>query len=89
MKNNQLRKYLKFDNVHKERLAHHKKILGNCGDHVFFDENIDIDQAIAQIKQNTRNYAKRQMTWIQRKETDAQKISYACTDEDLIRVLPN
>ena len=55
----------------------------------FFDENIDIDQAIAQIKQNTRNYAKRQMTWIQRKETDAQKISYACTDEELIRVLPN
>ena len=43
----------------------------------FFDENIDIDQAIAQIKQNTRNYAKRQMTWIQRKEPDAQKISYA------------
>ena len=55
----------------------------------FFDENIDIDQAIAQIKQNTRNYAKRQMTWIQRKEPDAQKISYACSDEKLMSVLPN
>lgn len=55
----------------------------------FFDENIDMDQAIAQIKQNTRNYAKRQMTWIQRKEPDAQKISYACSDEKLMSVLPN
>jgi tRNA dimethylallyltransferase len=55
----------------------------------FFDENIDINQAIAQIKQNTRNYAQRQITWIQRKESDAQKISYACTDEELIRALPN
>ena len=42
MKNNQLRKHLKFDNIHKKRLAHHKKILGNCGDDVFFDENIEI-----------------------------------------------
>ena len=42
MKNNQLRKHLKFENVHKKGLAHHKKILGNCGDHVFFDKNIEI-----------------------------------------------
>tara|TARA_B100000900_G_scaffold389984_1_gene383313 strand:- start:119 stop:670 length:552 start_codon:yes stop_codon:yes gene_type:complete len=42
MKNNQLRKHLKFDNIYKKRLAHHKKILGNCGDDVFFDENIEI-----------------------------------------------
>ena len=55
----------------------------------FFDENIDMNQAIAQIKQNTRNYAKRQMTWIQRKEPDAQKISYTCSDEKLMSVLPN
>jgi tRNA dimethylallyltransferase len=54
----------------------------------FFDENIDLDQAISQIKQNTRHYAKRQMTWIRRKETDAQKISYNCTDEELMAVLP-
>ena len=55
----------------------------------FFDENIDLDQAISQIKQNTRNYAKRQMTWIRRKETDAQNISYDCSDEELMAVLPN
>ena len=54
----------------------------------FFDENIDLDQAIAQIKQNTRHYGKRQMTWIRRKETDAQNISYDCTDEELMAVLP-
>ena len=42
MKNNQIRKHLKFENVHKKRLSHHKKILGNCGDHVFFDKNIEI-----------------------------------------------
>ena len=54
----------------------------------FFDENIDLDQAIAQIKQNTRHYAKRQMTWIRRKETDAQNISYDCTDEEFMAVLP-
>ena len=55
----------------------------------FFDGNIDLDQAISQIKQNTRNYAKRQMTWIRRKETDAQNISYDCSDEELMAVLPN
>lgn len=42
MKNNQLTKHLKFKNVHKKRLAYHKKILGNCGDNVFFDKNIEI-----------------------------------------------
>ena len=26
----------------QKRLAHHKKILGNCGDNVFFDKNIEI-----------------------------------------------
>lgn len=55
----------------------------------FFDGNIDLDLAISQIKQNTRNYAKRQMTWIRRKETDAQNISYDCSDEELMAVLPN
>ena len=55
----------------------------------FFDENIDLDQAIAQIKQNTRHYAKRQMTWIRRKENDTKKIIYDCTDEELMAVLTN
>ena len=40
MKNNQLRKHLKFENVHKKRLAHHKKILGNCGDNVFLTKTL-------------------------------------------------
>ena len=33
MKNNQLRKHLNFDPDHRERLAHYKKALGNCGNH--------------------------------------------------------
>lgn len=55
----------------------------------FFDKNIDLDLAIAQIKQNTRHYAKRQMTWIRKKESNAQKISHSCTDEELMAALPN
>lgn len=42
MKNNQLRKHLNFDPDHRERLAHYKKALGNCGNNVFFDKNIEI-----------------------------------------------
>ena len=29
----------------------------------YFDRNITLDQAIDKIKQHTRNYAKRQITW--------------------------
>ena len=32
MKNNQLRKHLNLDHDHRERLAHYKKIVGNCGE---------------------------------------------------------
>ena len=42
MKNNQLRKHLNLGPDHRERLAHNKKKLGNCGNNVFFDKNIEI-----------------------------------------------
>jgi tRNA dimethylallyltransferase len=53
----------------------------------FFDQKIDLDQSIALIKQHTRNYAKRQMTWIRRKESNANQISPTISDEDLAKVL--
>lgn len=54
----------------------------------FFDQKIDLDEAIAQIKQHTRNYAKRQMTWIRRKESNAEQINPTISDEDLVSILP-
>ena len=54
----------------------------------FFDQKIDLDEAIAQIKQHTRHYAKRQMTWIRRKESNALRINPTISDEDLVSILP-
>jgi tRNA dimethylallyltransferase len=54
----------------------------------FFDQKIDLDEAIAQIKQHTRHYAKRQMTWIRRKEVNALHINPTISDEDLVSILP-
>lgn len=34
-----------------------------------FDEQLTLDNAIAAIKQHTRNYAKRQLTWLRRERT--------------------
>jgi len=42
----------------------------------FFDEKIDFHEAIEKIKQNTRNYAKRQITWC-RRYTDASRINFS------------
>ena len=54
----------------------------------FFDQKINLDEAIAQIKQHTRHYAKRQMTWIRRKESNALRINPTISDEDLVSILP-
>ena len=54
----------------------------------FFDQKINLDEAIAQIKQHTRHYAKRQMTWIRKKESNANQISTTISDEDLVKLLP-
>ena len=34
----------------------------------YLDSNISLDEAIAMIKQNSRRYAKRQMTWFRKQE---------------------
>jgi tRNA dimethylallyltransferase len=32
----------------------------------YLDQHLGLDQAISQIKQRTRNYAKRQLTWFRK-----------------------
>ena len=54
----------------------------------FFDQKINLDEAIAKIKQHTRHYAKRQMTWIRRKESNALRINPTVSDEELVSILP-
>ena len=53
----------------------------------FFDNKIDLDDAVTLIKQHTRHYAKRQMTWIRRKESNAIKINPTISDEELVGIL--
>ena len=53
----------------------------------FYDQKIDLDYAIALIKQHTRHYAKRQITWIRRKESNAIKINPTISDEELASIL--
>lgn len=52
----------------------------------FFDQKIDLDKAISDIKQHTRNFAKRQLTWVRRKEINAQKIESHITDIGLKKI---
>ena len=54
----------------------------------FFDQKINLEEAITLIKQHTRHYAKRQMTWIRRKESNAIQINPTISDEELVRILP-
>jgi tRNA dimethylallyltransferase len=55
-----------------------------------FDGEISLEEAIDKIKQNTRNYAKRQITWC-RRYTNATRIEYSgeinTMAEEIIRVL--
>ena len=49
----------------------------------FFEEKMEIDEAIEKIKQNTRNYAKRQITWC-RRYTDASRIHFSSDLNDMV-----
>ena len=53
----------------------------------FFDQKVDLDYTIELIKQNTRHYAKRQMTWIRSKEKNTMKINPTISDEKLVNIL--
>jgi tRNA dimethylallyltransferase len=52
----------------------------------FFDGNKTKDQVIAEIQQDTRNYAKRQMTWFWRMEKKS-KINWVETEEEAKQVI--
>jgi len=49
----------------------------------FFDEKVSLDKAVSDIKQHTRNFAKRQLTWVRRKEQEAIKIKSNITNNEL------
>ena len=49
----------------------------------YFDEKVSLDKAVSDIKQHTRNFAKRQLTWERRKEQEAIKIKSNITNNEL------
>lgn len=52
----------------------------------FLDNKISLDEAITQIKQNTRRYAKRQLTWFRRNK-DSTWISFASNEAMIAQIL--
>ena len=52
----------------------------------YFDGTLTLEEAIEKIKQNTRNYAKRQITWC-RRYTDALRIDYKAEIDEMMNVL--
>jgi tRNA dimethylallyltransferase len=52
----------------------------------FFDEKVSLEKAINDIKQHTRNFAKRQLTWVRRKEKDAIRIKPSITKNELSKL---
>lgn len=52
----------------------------------FLDGKTTLDEAVELIKQNSRRYAKRQLTWF-RKHTDAHMIPFDTQDKMLLRVV--
>jgi len=57
----------------------------------FIDHSTSLEEAVEKIKQNTRNYAKRQLTWL-RRYTDSQIIPFDSTQimkEKCIQIIEN
>ena len=77
------------ENLYAHRNLNALQTVGYQEIFAFLDQKKSLEEAIAMIKQNTRRYAKRQMTWIRRKETNSRTINYASSDEELMAVLPN
>ena len=50
----------------------------------YFDGDYDLDMAIAEIKKNTRRFAKRQLTWLRKKE-DILWVDYEYELEDVLK----
>ena len=77
------------ENLYAHRNLNALQTVGYQEIFAFLDQKKSLEEAIAMIKQNTRRYAKRQMTWIRRKETNSRTINYASSDEELMAVWPN
>ena len=54
----------------------------------YFDNKISYSEAVEKIKQNTRNYAKRQITWL-KKYKNSIKINYNDDIESIFKNLNN
>jgi tRNA dimethylallyltransferase len=54
----------------------------------YFDKTLTLEEAVEKIKQNTRNYAKRQITWC-RRYTDALRIEFKADVEEMMNELLN
>lgn len=52
----------------------------------FLDGNCSLEEAIEMIKQNTRRYAKRQLTWL-RRNPDAQWIPFSSTEKMMEQII--
>jgi tRNA dimethylallyltransferase len=55
----------------------------------YLDEKISLEEAIDKIKQSTRNYAKRQMTWWRRMEKQGIKIHWNQNSQEIKKLLAN
>lgn len=53
----------------------------------YLENEINLDTAIDQIKQNTRHYAKRQMTWFRRMEKQGLKIHWNKSKKEIDKLL--
>ena len=53
----------------------------------YIDEQISLEEAIEKIKQSTRNYAKRQMTWFRRMEKQGIKIYWNKNSQEIKKLL--
>ena len=62
------------DKIAKANVIGYSEILG------YFDGNFSLEEAVSMIKQNSRRYAKRQMTWFRKQ----QNLSFYDNAEDLI-----
>ncbi len=74
-----------------ERLYPHRKLnalqtVGYRELFQYFDGNIDLETAVAEIKKNTRRFAKRQLTWY-RKRSDVHWIDYKYQKKSMIAML--
>jgi tRNA dimethylallyltransferase len=73
-------------NVHEFKHLNALRTVGYSELFDFLDEKTSLDEAVELIKQNSRRYAKRQLTWF-RKHTDAHLIPFDTQDKMLLSVV--